>query len=292
MNFRVFPRYAILLSGSLSVLAWGGAAPARAQMPSASAVSPALTYADLVDLAEPANLVIKAKIRKQATVEAERSPGLGQGQVRLYVVAKVEESVRGVVASDSLRYLVDVPIGQNGRAPKLTGRQVILLARPVPGRPDEIQLVAPDAQLPADAENAELEIRLRTVLRELSAPDRPPRVSGVRDILSVPGNLAGESETQLFLKTSDQDVALVSVIRRPGSAPTWGVSWDELVDGVTGPPARETLAWYRLACFLPPRLPVRANLGTDPESRALAEEDYRLVRRELGDCRRTRLSQP
>jgi len=289
MNFRVFPRCAILLGGSLSALALGAAAPAGAQMPPASIVSPALTYADLVDLAEPANLVIKAKIRKQATVEAERSPGLRQGHVRLYIVAKVEEPVRGAVASDSLRYLVDVPIGQNGKAPKLTGRQVILLARPVPGRPEEIQLVAPDAQLPADGE---LETRLRAVLGELSEPDRPPRVSGVRDILSVPGNLAGESETQLFLRTSDQDVALVSVLRRPGLPPSWGVSWDELVDGVTGPPARETLAWYRLACFLPPRLPVRANLGADPESRALAEEDYRLVRHELGDCRRSRPSQP
>ena len=156
MNFRVFPRYVILLSGSLSVLALGGAAPALGQMPPASAVSSTFTYADLVDLAEPASLVIKAKIRKQATVEAERSPGLGQGQVRLYVVARVEESVRGFIASDSLRYLVDVPIGQNGRAPKLTGRQVILLARPVPARPEEILLVAPDAQLPADAANAEL----------------------------------------------------------------------------------------------------------------------------------------
>ncbi|WP_324740640.1 hypothetical protein U8326_12430 [Tsuneonella sp. CC-YZS046] len=289
MNFRVFPRHMILLGGSLSILALCGAAPARAQTPPAAAVSPALTYADLVDLAEPASLVIKAKIRKQATVEAERSPGLRQGHVRLYIVARVEQPVRGVVASDSLRYLADVPIGQNGKVPKLTGSQVILLARPVPGRPEEIQLVAPDAQLPA---NGELETRLRSVLQELSAPDRPPSVSGVRDILSVPGNLAGESETQLFLRTSDQDVALISVIRRPGGDPTWGVSWGELVDGVTGPPVRETLAWYRLACFLPPRLPARANLGADQASRALAEEDYRLVRRELGDCGRSRLSQP
>lgn len=286
MNFRVFPRHRILLSASLSAMALCGATAAQAQIPPAPAPSASLTYADLVDLSEPAQLVVKAKIRKQATVEAERSPGLRQGNVRLYVVAKVEEVVRGSVASDSLRYLVDVPVTRNGKAPKLTGSQVILLARPVPARPGELQLVAPDAQLPS---NGEAEIRLRSVLAQLSSPDRPPSVSGVRDILSVPGNLAGESETQLFLKTSDQDVALVSVVRRPGLPPSWGVSWDELVDGASGPPAQDTLAWYRLACFLPPRLPVRANLGADPESRAQAEEDYRLVKRELGDCQRSRL---
>jgi hypothetical protein len=286
MNFRVFPRFVTLLGASVTALALCGAAPAAAQQAQNPSASAALTYADLVDLAEPATLIVKVKIRKQAVVEPERSPGLAAGQARLFVTARPEEAILGSVASDSLKYLVDIPIGQNGKPAKLTGSQVILIGRAVPGKPEEMQLVAPDAQLPA---GPEMEARLGAVLMELARRDRPPPVTGVRDILSVPGNLAGESETQLFLKTGDEDVALVSVVRRPGLAPSWGVSWGELVDGVTGPPVRDTLAWYRLACFLPGQLPARANLGTDPAARLQADEDYRLVKRALGDCTRSRV---
>jgi hypothetical protein len=35
------------------------------------------------------------------------------------------------------------------------------------------------------------------------------------------------------------------VIRRPGMDPTWGVSWSEIVDQSAGPPAPETVEWYR-----------------------------------------------
>lgn len=289
MNFRIFPQLAIGLGASVLAPALCGAAQARTQTEMRAAPAPSLTYADLADLADPAKLIAQVRIRKQAAVEPERSPGLREGYVRLYIVAKVEQVLAGSVASDSLRYLVDVPLGANGRPPRLAGSHVILLGRPVPGRPADVQLVAPDAQLPAGGES---ETRLVALMQELAAPDRPPAITGIRDILSVPGNLAGESETQLFLQTEDQDVALVSVIRRPGVPPSWGVSWGELVDGDTGPPERDTLAWYRLACFLPARLPAGANLGGEPGSYALAEADYRLVKQELGDCPRNRPPSP
>lgn len=261
---------------------------AVAQTVQKSALQPVLSYADLVDLSDPAAVIAKVRIRKQATLEPERSPGLKKGHARLYIVARVEESLKGnLPVGESIRYLSDVPLDARGKAPSLKGQDVFAFARTVPGKPADLQLVAPDAQI---AGGDPLGARLRAILAELAAPDRPPRVQGVRDILAVPGNLAGESETQVFLTTEGDGTALVSVVRRPGAAPAWGVSWDELVDGAGGPPARDTLAWYRLACFLPPAIPRGANLGARPDVRVLAEEDYRLVLRALGECPRSRKS--
>jgi hypothetical protein len=69
-------------------------------------------------------------------------------------------------------------------------------------------------------------------------------------------------------------------------APTWGVSWSEIVDQAARPPARDTLAWYRLACFLPAQLPASANLTRDGAARAPAAADYRYVLDQLGACPR------
>src|SRR3546814_7628869 len=71
----------------------------------------------------------------------------------------------------------------------------------------------------------------------------------------VPGTIPGESETQIFLRTSDQRPVSLSVLRRPGEAPKWSVSLDEMVDESSAPAGRDTLLWYRLACFLPGQLP-------------------------------------
>ena len=56
-----------------------------------------LTYADIVDLADGAPLVLRAQIRKQATVEPERSPGLEPGFVRLYIEARTSALIAGSV---------------------------------------------------------------------------------------------------------------------------------------------------------------------------------------------------
>ena len=74
------------------------------------------------------------------------------------------------------------------------------------------------------------------------------------------------------------------MVRRPGMAPRWGVAWTELVDQAAEAPERDTLAWYRLACALPPSLPPGANLAEDPADRARAARDYRFVIEQLGPC--------
>lgn len=248
------------------------------------------TYADIVDLADVSALVLHAKIRKQIEVEAERSPGLRAGFVRLYIEADTVALLSGnAPIGESVTYLVDVPRDAKGRAPKLRKGEFLLFARPVAGRAGEIQLVGNGAQMPW---SPALEARVRPILASLVAPDSPPVVTGVRDALSVEGNLAGESETQLFLSTKGDGPVSVTVIRRPGQVPEWGVSWTEIVDQSARPPARETLAWYRLACFLPAALPGAANLSRDAQSRAQAADDYRFVLAQLGPCQRNRVADP
>ena len=60
----------------------------------------------------------------------------------------------------------------------------------------------------------------------------------------------------------------------------------EIVDDAAGPPQRDTLLWYRLACSLPPALPARALQALSPADAAVAREDYRFVLQQLGRCER------
>lgn len=271
----------------------GLAAAACLQMPAAVAQErlpyagefQAETYADLADLAGASGSVLRLKVRKQAELSPERAPGLAPGYVRLYIEADTIGLLVGDPVGARLRYLVDLPRDERGKAPKLKKRDVLVFATSAPGRPGEIRLVAPDAQL---MWSEQLESRLRPILAATIAPDAAPVVTDIRDALSVPGNLAGESETQIFLDTADNRPVSLSVIRRPGMMPVWGVSWSEIVDQAVMPPARNTLEWYRLACFLPDSLPSAAILAGDAQSRARAAADYRYVLGQLGDCPRNR----
>lgn len=258
-------------------------APATAQTAPSPAAGVA-TYADLASIADAAPLVARVTVKDQVQLKPERAPGLAPGEARLYVEAQTVALLAGsTTLPESLRYLVDVPLDAKGRAPKLKKREFVLFARPVPGRSGELQLVGTYAQLPY---TPELETRLRPVLSALAARDVPPRVTGVRDVLSSVGNLAGESETQIFLATATGDPAALTVVRRPGMAPRWGVSWTELVDQSARPAERDTIAWYRLACSLPATLPAGSNLASDPADRARAAQDYRFVIEQLGPCSR------
>ncbi|MCB2059275.1 MAG: hypothetical protein R3E09_08525 [Novosphingobium sp.] len=262
------------------------ASPALAAETAQGGQSARVPYADLADLADSARLVLRAQVRTLARVENERAPGLRPGWGRFFVKAKTRMLLTGdTPLGEDLRYLVDLPLDARGKAPSVKKKDVLLFARPVSGRPGEIQLVAPDAQLLWDEA---LEARLRAILTELVAPDAPGRITGVREIIHVPGNLAGEGETQIFLSTSDRSAASITVRHRPGAPPMWGVSFSELVADVGNPPRRETLAWYRLACFLPDRLPRGANHSETAAGRAQAEADYRMVLGELGTCSSSR----
>lgn len=245
------------------------------------------TYVDLVTLAERSELVLRAQIRRQTTVAPERAPGLKPGFARLYIEADTLALIAGTTrVGESLVYLVDVPLNAKGKAPKLKKREMLLFANASgrgPKGETQLQLTAPTAQL---AYSPAFEARLRPVLTSLVETPQPPIITGIRDALAVPGTLVGESETQIFLETEGGSPVSVTVLRRPGQPPAWGVSWGEIIDSSARAPQPETLRWYRMACALPDSLPSAANLARDPGARRLAATDYGYVMTSLGDCAR------
>lgn len=260
--------------------------PAPADSQPVVPARPTHTYADLADLADGAPLVIRVQPRKLVQVEAARAPGLGAGRGRFYIESLIEALVSGgTLMGDQVRFLADLPLDAKGKPPAIKKKSVVIFARPVAGRPGELQLVAPDALLPWDTA---LDARLRGVLGELLTPGAPQRITGVREAIHVPGTLAGEGETQLFLSTASGEPAAVTVVRTADQLPKISVSFSELVRSSPGVPPTDSLAWYRLACFLPPALPAGANISGTAGDRATAAADYRALLARLGPCPRTR----
>jgi len=269
----------------VAAAAFSGPALTAAQPPATPPASPSASWADLADLADSAPLVVQAQVRKQVRVEPERAAGVRPGWGRFYFEAKTVSLLAGdSIIGESLRYLGDLPLDARGKAPSLVKKQELLFASALPDRPGELRLITPDAHLPWDPAS---ESKLRAILPELLSASVPPRITGVREAINVTGELAGQSETQIFLSARDNAAAAISVTHRPGAAPVWGVSWSEVAEGGK-PPPRETLRWYRLACFLPPTLPRGTNLSESIAEKAQADADYRLVMSELGACPRLR----
>ncbi len=242
------------------------------------------TYADLVTFAQNADLVAIVTVDKQAVFPVERAPGVPPQRVRLYL----ETLTRNLLASgtgvgESLIFVTDVDREADGDAPDLEDRSYVIFADQARGRPGEVQLVSSRAMFPA---GPVIEGRVRRVLTQLASAEAPPAITGLRDVISVPGNLAGESETQMFVETRGGAPVSLSVVRRPGMAPEWGISLGEIVDTSARPPEPDSLAWYQFACFLPRELPETAFLQGDRESQDRARRDYAFVLDELGPCAR------
>lgn len=279
----------LLVLGAIALGTLAGAGHAqrqRAPEPAPVLVPPVASFADLAQLTEAAQTVVLVEVRDQAVLEPERAPGLAPGKARLYIEARTQALLAGRAGvGQDLVYLADVPLLPNGKPPKLAKQRFLLYANPVPERPTMLQLVAPDSYIPA---NPDSEALARQVIAALAPPEAPPALGGIREVMSVAGNLVGESETQLFLDTVSGQPVSLSVIRRPGMTPQWGVSWTEIVDQAARPPEPATAEWYRLACFLPDRIPVEAFLQEDRAARVRAEADYQVIRQQLGPCLRLR----
>ena len=264
------------------VLAAALALPAESQAPAA----PAPTYADLADLALAAPVAAQVRVADSVAVKPDRAPGLKPGHTRFFVEADLVSLIRSPQTLPTrLSWLVDLPNDARGKAARpRKGSEYLLLARPVPARPGELRLVAPDAQIPATAERA---ATLRSIVREASSASPPPRIAGIGRAFHVPGAIRGESETQIFLLTAGGTPVSLTVLRRPGQTAQWAVALSEIVDEAAAPPAPGTLLWYRLACGLPRTLPGQS-LAEAGEDKAAIESDYRLVLERLGPCVRTR----
>jgi hypothetical protein len=280
LNVPKFAFGAVLASVSLAspVVGQNGA-------PMAQNLAPGPRYADLADLVLSAPLIVDATIDSTVRIKGAEAAGVAPGMARFYVNAEVIALIRGATGiPKKVGYLVDVPIDSEGDTPRLKHLRVLLFARPVANRPDQLQLVAPDAQRPwspaADA-------LVRQIAREAVSPDAPPVITGIGNAFHVPGTLPGEGETQIFLSTADGSPVSLSILSRPGQQKRWAVALSEIVDAAAAPPAPNTLLWYRLACALPPELPESSLDAADPANARIAREDYRFVLRSLGPCDRS-----
>ena len=281
-----------LTLGLAATLLGAAAAPADSQAPVTRPLlaGPSLSgpsYADLADLALDAPVVAHVRVAAAQALKGEQAGNVRPEMARLYVEADIVSLIRAADGLPSrLRYVVDLPRDPKGRAPKLRkGSEFLLFARPVAGRPGEVQLAAPDAQIAFEAARAE---QVRAILRESTLADAAPRITGIGRAFHVPGAIPGESETQIFLLTAANEPVSLTVLRRPGETPQWAAALSEIVDDAAAAPRRDTLLWYRLACTLPQALPPRSLAEADAAGAAAIRADYRFVLDQLGSCTRTR----
>jgi hypothetical protein len=260
-------------------------APLRAPVAAASAAD-RWSYADVADLFLATPVVANARIIEAIPVTEATNTPPRSGTIRYYLIADVVTLIRGTGGlAPRVSWIADVPLDARGRPPKLKKLQVLLAALPVTGRPAELRLAARDGMVPW---SVALEARVRSVIASGLAADAAPRVTGITSAFHSPGNLPGEGETQIFLTTASSQPVSINVLRRPGQATSWAVSLGEIVDEAARAPARDTLGWYRLACFLPPSLPGAAVADLSESDAAAARGDYGFVIEALGPCTRTR----
>lgn len=247
--------------------------------------APAPSYVALADLVIESPVVVDATISSTTRIKGAEAADVPPGFVRYYVEADVAALIRGPGAiPPRIGYVLDAPLGPGGKQPRYKKARVLLFARPVPGRPGQVQLVGPEAQR---AWSPALDALTRRIAGDVLAADAPPVVTGIGNAFHVPGSLPGEGETQVFLTTQDNRPVSLNILRRPGEQRRWAVALSEIVDDAAAPPARDTLLWYRLACGLPRSLPARSLQAMEPADADLAREDYQFVLQQLGPCTRS-----
>jgi hypothetical protein len=250
--------------------------------------SPTLSYADVADLALAAPVAAQVRVKEAMRLDP-KGANVPVGVTRYYVRADVVSLIRSPVPLPSqLSYLADVPVGPDGKAGRIRKKdEFLIFGSAVPNRPGELQLAAPDAQIPWSVSVGD---RARAILKEASAADAAPRIVGIGRAFHVAGTLPGEGETQIFLLAAGGRPISLNILRRPGQQPTWAVALGEIVDEAAAAPRPDTLLWYRLACGLPHVLPPQSLAEASPEEATAIRADYQLVLDGLGQCVRQRSS--
>ncbi len=243
-------------------------------------------YSDVADLVTIAPFILDARIKKLQKLPPEQTVGVPVNIQRTVVHAEILALIRGEkgVAS-SVRFLLDIPKNAKGKIPKLKKQRFFLLGKSVNGRPDFIQLATPGALIAYSAAN---DMLLRGITREAVQLDAPPAITGISGAFYSPGTVIGEGNTQIFLRTENDQPFSISVASRPGEAKQWSVSTSELIEEAAATPKRNTLIWYRLACGLPRALPAELVESGGGENAAFAQADYKFVIGALGPCGRNR----
>jgi hypothetical protein len=257
---------------------------ARAQTPANPMVTAVYTYADVADLAITSDVVAHVRVKKAKRLSKELSQGVVAGRQRYVVTADVVSLIRGTGGIDPrISYLIDLPTDSRGRTESMGKREYIIFAMPT--RPGEVRLVAPDAQIPSSPEAGAM---VRRILTEALKPAAPPRILGIGSAFHADGNLPGEGETQLFLNGEGDRSVSISIVQSPTAPVVWQVAVNDVVDEGSGPPRRNSLLWYRLACALPAALPDDILVGQAPDATDAIKRDYAIVIQGLGPCKRAR----
>ncbi len=248
-----------------------------------------LSYADIADLSEAAPIIATVRVLSMKTVERPATEG-ATAKIKYHLVTgKIESLIRGKDGLPSKVYfLIEKPkSAKTANESANSGwqrNQTALIYAKQGNQPSALQLVSRNA---AQKWSAEAEATTRAVTTELLSANSPPQIIGIGDVFHVTGTIAGESETQIFLKTITGSPVSISILHRPGNSIKWGVSLGEIVDDAAVPPTSNTLLWYRLACSLPTTLPLQSTDNLPVLDAEAARSDYRFVMESLGSCGRT-----
>lgn len=246
-----------------------------------------LQYADMADLSVDAPVIVHATVKRAVRIKDERALSAPPGTQRYYVEAETNALIRGDQGiAGTIRYVIDLPLDGRGRAPKIKKRPFIIFARPNGRSNGQLQLVAKDAQIAWTPARDSL---VRSIVREIVGRNAAPGIERIGSAFHVPGTIIGEGETQIFMETDSNVPISISVLSREGQQKFWAVSLGEIVDEAAKAPVRNSLLWYRLACFLPNDLPYSSLDGQSPANAEQARRDYKLVLRDLGSCPRSRI---
>ncbi len=276
------PKYRISLSISAILFCLTAGFPTFAQP---GPTGDPLFYADLADLSVDAPIIVRAKVKKAIKVDPERVSNAPIGTQRFYVEANTEALIRGQGGiPETIRYVIDLPVDERGRAAKIKKKTFIIFARSPRGN-GELQLVDRDAQILWTPERDQ---RVRSIVQEAVATGSPPEISNVASAFHVPGTIIGEGETQIFMETTNSAPVSITILSREDQRKIWAVSLGEIVDEAARAPRKNSLLWYRLACFLPRELPFAALGGDVSDNSRKARADYQLVLNDLGSCPRSR----
>ena len=232
-----------------------------------------MSYADMVLLTLNAPTIVHATVVKAEPVAARDAPGLAAGTARVLVTAALTDAIAAPTqVAATIDYLADVAADARGKPPRLKGADVLLFLR---ATGDSYALSNAHGQLGWTAAG---EATVRRILAEARSGTSPV-ITGIGNAFRVPGGVPGEAESQFFLTTASAKPVSLVVLTRPGEPQRLSLALGDVIDEAAGGVPRDTLLWYRLACFLPPTLPD----ATDPGLVA----DYAFVKATLGPCGRT-----